>query len=195
MWLETLECINSSCPLCTMCTCMSIVPRHRGLVRHLFYPLFGMDKTTKFFFCYFCSCFSLRLSCYSRPVTVCWCSSLPSSPLAIKSTLYILQHPLEEKRNLRTGRILELSLPQGQCHVIKGRKFSPSRQTQLQKLFSESEKERTLVFYPSKNSINLTKIPPGSYNILVIDGKASPHHLAISCTKSIIVATSPPNYD
>ena len=66
---------------------------------------------------------------------------------------------------------MELSLPVSQCHVIKGRKFSPLRQPQLQKLYTESEKERTLVFYPSKNSINLTKIPPGSYNILVIDGK------------------------
>ena len=84
--------------------------------------------------------------------------------------MYILQHPLEEKRNLRTGRILELSLPYGQCHVIKGRKFSVSRQPQLQQLFTESEKNRTLVFYPSKNSINLTTISPGSYNILVIDG-------------------------
>lgn len=103
-------------------------------------------------------------------MTVCWCSSLPATRLTVKSNLYILQHPLEEKRNLRTGRILELSLPQGQCHVIKGRKFSTSRQPQLQKLFSESEKSRTLVLYPSKNSINLNTIPPGLYNILVIDG-------------------------
>lgn len=101
----------------------------------------------------------------------CWCSSLPEKPLDLKSTVYILQHPLEERRNLRTGRILEIACG-SKCRVVKGRKFSSNgRNPDLRKILTD-ERDRSFVLYPGDDAVKLQDLPVTSegYNIIVIDG-------------------------
>lgn len=101
----------------------------------------------------------------------CWCTSLPETPLTLKSTLYILQHPLEERRNLRTARILEIACGP-KCRIVKGRKFtSNGKNPDLKKILTE-ERNRTFVLYPGEDATKLHYLPHSDqgYNIIVIDG-------------------------
>ncbi|RWS27571.1 DTW domain-containing protein 2-like protein [Leptotrombidium deliense] len=105
----------------------------------------------------------------SRPVSVCWCAYLPVTPLNIKSKLIILQHPSEEKRCLRTAKILELSLASGRCKVIKGKKFSLNKNVELRDLVGTSQK--TLLLFPSTDSVELTNVDLSvPHNVVIIDG-------------------------
>ena len=86
----------------------------------------------------------------------------------MNSKLYILQHPNEEKRCLRTARILELGCPQGHCEVIKGKKFSANKHPQIKQLMKD---ERTLILFPSTSAVQMEEIPPNlPYNLVLIDG-------------------------
>ncbi|KAI1296755.1 tRNA-uridine aminocarboxypropyltransferase 2 [Halotydeus destructor] len=102
-----------------------------------------------------------------RPKVVCWCHSLPQN-LKMKCKLFILQHPMEEKRCLRTARILELGCPPGHCDVIKGKRFSASRFPVLKDLLAD---KKTLLLFPSTNAVQLDDVPPNEeYNVLLLDG-------------------------
>ena len=97
---------------------------------------------------------------------------MPNTPLEIKSKIFILQHPLEEKRNLRTAKIIELLCPEGHCTVIRSRKFSSKRDTVVKSLLESPERERTLLLYPGPTAIKLKQIPsPAAYNICILDGE------------------------
>ncbi|RWS17223.1 DTW domain-containing protein 2-like protein [Dinothrombium tinctorium] len=105
----------------------------------------------------------------SRPISVCWCSFLPIAPLNIKSKLIILQHPSEEKRCLRTAKILELSLAAGRCKVVKGKKFTFNKNAELRDIVANPEK--TLLLFPSADSLDLTNLDlTVPYNVVIIDG-------------------------
>jgi DTW domain-containing protein YfiP len=102
-----------------------------------------------------------------RPKVVCYCSSLPEN-LVLTSKLVILQHPSEEKRCLRTARMLELGCPEGHCTVIKGKKFTSYRMPELKTLFAD---ENTIVLFPSTSAVKLDALPPNvPYNVILIDG-------------------------
>ncbi|KAF6356824.1 DTW domain containing 2 [Rhinolophus ferrumequinum] len=60
----------------------------------------------------------------SRPQKVCLCPFLPLHPLHISTHLYIIQHPAEESKVLRTVPLLAACLPQDKCKVKIGRRFS-----------------------------------------------------------------------
>lgn len=62
-----------------------------------------------------------------RPSNVCLCPFLPANPIAIKSSVFLVQHPREEKRRVRTDYLVKGCLPKEKCFVIKGKKFSPKR--------------------------------------------------------------------
>ncbi|KAI2538530.1 DTWD2 isoform 3 [Pan troglodytes] len=63
----------------------------------------------------------------SRPQKVCLCPFLPAHPLHISTHLYIIQHPAEENKVLRTVPLLAACLPQDKCKVKIGRRFSEER--------------------------------------------------------------------
>ncbi|KAK3096450.1 hypothetical protein FSP39_000280 [Pinctada imbricata] len=108
---------------------------------------------------------------YIRPMTVCWCPFLPSDRLPVSTTVYILQHPFEESRNLRTAPMLMESLPPGKCHIIKGKKFPQHRYTELASILQDP---MTLLLYPDPEAVNITDVPPprgdNSYNLVLLDG-------------------------
>ncbi|XP_066214058.1 tRNA-uridine aminocarboxypropyltransferase 2-like [Saccopteryx leptura] len=63
----------------------------------------------------------------SRPQKVCLCPFLPVHPLHISTHLYIIHHPAEESKVLRTVPLLAACLPQDKCKVKIGRRFSEER--------------------------------------------------------------------
>uniref|UniRef100_A0A803YCW2 tRNA-uridine aminocarboxypropyltransferase n=1 Tax=Meleagris gallopavo TaxID=9103 RepID=A0A803YCW2_MELGA len=62
-----------------------------------------------------------------RPQKVCLCPFLPIHPLKISTCLYIIQHPAEESRVLRTVPLLAACLPPDKCKILVGRRFSEDR--------------------------------------------------------------------
>lgn len=104
-----------------------------------------------------------------RPEKVCLCPYLPVKPLPIKSKLLILQHPSEEKRCLRTAKILELSLPSDKCKVIRGKRFNANRYPELSEALKNPEK--TFLLFPGKSSQQLETVEKcDPHNIIIIDG-------------------------
>ncbi|XP_068026175.1 tRNA-uridine aminocarboxypropyltransferase 2-like [Melanerpes formicivorus] len=63
----------------------------------------------------------------SRPQKVCLCPFLPIHPLKVSTCLYIIQHPAEESRVLRTVPLLAACLPPDKCKILVGRRFSEDR--------------------------------------------------------------------
>ncbi|EDV93391.1 tRNA-uridine aminocarboxypropyltransferase 2 [Drosophila grimshawi] len=105
-----------------------------------------------------------------RPTVVCWCCALPQPPVAVASQIVILQHPAEEKRSLRTALMLQLGLQPGKCVVYKGKRFPNNRHSaDLQRVL---DSPRTLLLYPSKDSVPLEEIDrsAGPYTLVLIDG-------------------------
>ncbi|CAF0728337.1 unnamed protein product [Brachionus calyciflorus] len=88
-----------------------------------------------------------------RPVNVCLCPFLPETIKLDKHIkIWIFQHPFEDKRPLRTTRILEKCLEKNNFKILKGRKFTVERFPELEKVYNN---ENTYVLYPSEDSINL----------------------------------------
>uniref|UniRef100_A0A3P9M8H8 tRNA-uridine aminocarboxypropyltransferase n=1 Tax=Oryzias latipes TaxID=8090 RepID=A0A3P9M8H8_ORYLA len=108
-----------------------------------------------------------------RPQKVCLCPFLPSRPLEVSTCLYVVQHPAEESRVLRTVPLLATCLPQGKCNIIVGRRFSEEKHPELAAVCQDS---RTLILYPGPKSQNLEELvrcqDVGSinHNVIIIDG-------------------------
>uniref|UniRef100_A0A4W4FW80 tRNA-uridine aminocarboxypropyltransferase n=1 Tax=Electrophorus electricus TaxID=8005 RepID=A0A4W4FW80_ELEEL len=110
------------------------------------------------------------LHCY-RPEKVCLCPFLPADPLEVSTCLYIVQHPAEESRVLRTVPLLAACLPKGKCKVLVGRRFNEERHPELASVCKDSH---TLILYPGSDAENLEELdkdfttPP--HNVIIIDG-------------------------
>lgn len=109
---------------------------------------------------------------FSRPEKVCLCPFLPQQPLEVSTCLYIVQHPNEESRVLRTVPLLAACLPQGKCKVIVGRRFSEERHPDLATVCQDS---KTLILYPGPKAKNLEELEEGElgntkHNVILIDG-------------------------
>ncbi|XP_073913111.1 tRNA-uridine aminocarboxypropyltransferase 2 isoform X2 [Castor canadensis] len=107
----------------------------------------------------------------SRPQKVCLCPFLPSCPLPISTHVYIVQHPAEESKVLRTVPLLAACLPQDKCKVKIGRRFSEERDTELSTV---CRKPGTLILYPGAEATNLEDFlldsPVYPSTLILIDG-------------------------
>ncbi|XP_053515481.1 tRNA-uridine aminocarboxypropyltransferase 2-like isoform X2 [Artibeus jamaicensis] len=107
----------------------------------------------------------------SRPQKVCLCPFLPVHPLHISTHLYIIQHPAEESRVLRTVPLLAACLPQDKCRVKIGRRFSEERDPELSTVCRKSS---TLILYPGDEAASLEEFildsPIYPSTIIIIDG-------------------------
>ncbi|XP_006873255.1 PREDICTED: DTW domain-containing protein 2-like [Chrysochloris asiatica] len=107
----------------------------------------------------------------SRPQKVCLCPFLPVHPLHISTHLYIIQHPAEESKVLRTVPLLAACLPQEKCKVKIGRRFSEERDPELSAV---CRKPCTLILYPGAEAANLEEVildsPIYPSTIIIIDG-------------------------
>ncbi|XP_065559875.1 tRNA-uridine aminocarboxypropyltransferase 2-like [Artemia franciscana] len=106
----------------------------------------------------------------NRPEKVCWCPSLPNPRIAIMGRVVVLQHPAEEKRNLKTIPMLKLGLQHGMCTIIRGKKFNSNR-------FHENgislDPKSTVLLYPGRDSKNIYEAAvelDRPYTIILIDG-------------------------
>nr|XP_006993056.1 tRNA-uridine aminocarboxypropyltransferase 2 [Peromyscus maniculatus bairdii] len=107
----------------------------------------------------------------SRPQKVCLCPYLPVHPLQISTHLYIIQHPAEESKVLRTVPLLAACLPPDKCTVKIGRRFSEERDIELSTVCRDSG---TLILYPGAEATNLEEFildsPVYPSTIILIDG-------------------------
>ncbi|XP_055980607.1 tRNA-uridine aminocarboxypropyltransferase 2 [Sorex fumeus] len=107
----------------------------------------------------------------SRPIKVCLCPFLPVHPLHISTHLYIIQHPAEENKVLRTVPLLAACLPQDKCKVKIGRRFSEERDPELSSI---CQKSGTLILYPGAEAANLEEFildsPIYPSTLIIIDG-------------------------
>ena len=78
------------------------------------------------------------------------------------------QHPLEERRAIRTGRMLELGLEEGVCSVVRGAEFS-SPSPALSCLLSSPS---TLLLYPGQEAVPLASLAMEQepLTLLLLDG-------------------------
>ncbi|XP_063066849.1 tRNA-uridine aminocarboxypropyltransferase 2 isoform X1 [Engraulis encrasicolus] len=106
-----------------------------------------------------------------RPVKVCLCPFLPAHPLEVSTGLYIVQHPAEESRVLRTVPLLAACLPPGKCKVFVGRRFNKERNAELAAVCHSS---KTLLLYPGAEARNLEdmseELSGEEHNVIIIDG-------------------------
>ncbi|XP_076614856.1 uncharacterized protein LOC143338383 [Chaetodon auriga] len=108
-----------------------------------------------------------------RPQKVCLCPFLPPQPLEVSTCLYVVQHPAEESRVLRTVPLLAACLPQGKCNVIVGRRFNEEKHPELAAVCRDS---KTLILYPGPKSHNLEElvqyqeVGTVKHNVIIIDG-------------------------
>jgi DTW domain-containing protein YfiP len=95
-----------------------------------------------------------KRSCCSycnRPITVCLCPFMSKQiELKLNVKIWILQHPCEEKRCLRTCVILDKLLKEQNFQILKGRRFSVDKYPQLESVYSNPN---SVVLYPSEESI------------------------------------------
>nr|XP_006009646.1 PREDICTED: DTW domain-containing protein 2 [Latimeria chalumnae] len=107
----------------------------------------------------------------SRPEKVCLCPFLPVNPLNVSTCLYIVQHPAEENRVLRTVPLLAACLPEDKCKVLIGRRFSEDRYPELAAVCRSPQ---TLILYPGAEAANLEELTldhsDSPYNVVIIDG-------------------------
>jgi len=115
-----------------------------------------------------------RLSCEKcrRPQRVCWCAYLPEKPIKIRGKVIVLQHPGEEKRNLKTAPMLLNGLESGCCVIYYGKKFPTRKHEGLAELLSEPN---TFVLFPGVKSRCLKQVVQSysageQYNLVLIDG-------------------------
>ncbi|XP_066037455.1 tRNA-uridine aminocarboxypropyltransferase 2 isoform X2 [Chamaea fasciata] len=106
----------------------------------------------------------------SRPQKVCLCPFLPVHPLKVSTCLYIIQHPAEESRVLRTVPLLAACLPPDKCKILVGRRFNEDRYPELATV---CRNPNTLILYPGIEATNLEEVAVMSSNpsvMIIIDG-------------------------
>ncbi|KAM4710314.1 tRNA-uridine aminocarboxypropyltransferase 2 [Discoglossus pictus] len=107
----------------------------------------------------------------SRPQKVCLCPFLPAHPLNVSTCLYIVQHPAEESRVLRTVPLLAACLPDDKCKVLIGRRFGEERYPELSTV---CRNPGTLILYPGAEAANLEEVSLADvqypYSLIIIDG-------------------------
>jgi len=104
-----------------------------------------------------------------RPESVCLCEYIPNPTIKTRIKIILLQHPNEEKRQIRTGRLLQLGLHPSCCQVIRSRKF-PGQDKTLEEVLKSTS---TVLLYPGNNSRELKESSDGDVNIetvLILDG-------------------------
>ncbi|PKK26128.1 DTW domain containing 2 [Columba livia] len=107
---------------------------------------------------------------YSRPQKVCLCPFLPIHPLKVSTCLYIIQHPAEESRVLRTVPLLAACLPPDKCKILVGRRFSEERYPELATVCRNPD---TIILYPGADATNLEEFAvtsSGPSVMIIIDG-------------------------
>lgn len=107
-----------------------------------------------------------------RPSSVCLCPFLPKKPIDIKSSVYIVQHPREEKRPVRTDYLVKGCLPDDRCFILRGKRFSSKRHPALDAVCNSPN---TVILYPGPSAVKITEVPElcesnEFYNIIVVDG-------------------------
>ncbi|KAM3938977.1 tRNA-uridine aminocarboxypropyltransferase 2 [Leptodactylus fuscus] len=107
----------------------------------------------------------------SRPEKVCLCPFLPAHPLSVSTCLYIVQHPAEESRVLRTVPLLASCLPEDKCKVLIGRRFGEERYPELAAI---CRKPGTFILYPGAEAANLEELSLEDnhhpHSLIIIDG-------------------------
>jgi len=119
-----------------------------------------------------------------RPSRVCLCSFLPENKIKLKMKIIVLQHPDEEKRAIRTGRILELGLHADSCKVYRGKKF-PGGFEELKSVFCSPG---AVLLYPGNESreLNEGSTPdPGVTSVIRLDGTWDQRNPAVQKLKQI----------
>ncbi|XP_063820247.1 tRNA-uridine aminocarboxypropyltransferase 2 [Pseudophryne corroboree] len=107
----------------------------------------------------------------SRPEKVCLCPFLPAHPIHVSTCLYIVQHPAEESRVLRTVPLLAACLPEDKYKVLIGRRFGEERYPELAAI---CRKPSTLILYPGAEAANLEELSLAGdhhqHSLIIIDG-------------------------
>ncbi|XP_010560660.1 PREDICTED: DTW domain-containing protein 2 [Haliaeetus leucocephalus] len=96
-----------------------------------------------------------RLGAACRPQKVCLCPFLPIHPLKVSTCLYIIQHPAEESRVLRTVPLLAACLPPDKYKILVGRRFSEDRYPELATV---CRNPNALILYPGAEATNLEEV-------------------------------------
>uniref|UniRef100_A0A8C5PBK8 tRNA-uridine aminocarboxypropyltransferase n=1 Tax=Leptobrachium leishanense TaxID=445787 RepID=A0A8C5PBK8_9ANUR len=108
---------------------------------------------------------------FRRPQKVCLCPFLPEQPLPVSTCLYIVQHPAEESRVLRTVPLLVACLAEDKCKVLIGRRFGEERYPDLA---SVCKNPSTFILYPGAEASNLEDLPRTDVqhpcSLIIIDG-------------------------
>ncbi|KAK0057979.1 DTW domain-containing protein 2 [Biomphalaria pfeifferi] len=128
---------------------------------------------------------SKRATCdrCKRPLSVCWCPYLPRQPLQVQTNIYILQHPFEESRCLRTVPILQNCLKPDKCQVIIGKRFSQTRHPELVSVLTSPN---TVLLYPGEDATDISSLATDqTYNLVLLDGTWS-QAKGIYCQNSIL---------
>ncbi|RNA05560.1 DTW domain-containing 2 [Brachionus plicatilis] len=126
-----------------------------------------------------------------RPLNVCLCQYLPDTiKLEKHIKIWIFQHPFEDKRPLRTTRILEKCMQEKNFKILKGRKFNIHKFPELEKVYNN---ENSYVIFPSESAINLEEFRQlvnsnekklGEYNPEFVDDEKIFHVILIDGTWS-----------
>ncbi|XP_077318351.1 tRNA-uridine aminocarboxypropyltransferase 2 [Lithobates pipiens] len=107
----------------------------------------------------------------SRPQKVCLCPFLPAQPINVSMNLYIVQHPAEESRVLRTVPLLAACLPEDKCKVLIGRRFGEERYPELAAV---CRNPGTFILYPGAEAANLEELSLAAdqqpRSLIIIDG-------------------------
>ncbi|XP_068127770.1 tRNA-uridine aminocarboxypropyltransferase 2 [Hyperolius riggenbachi] len=106
-----------------------------------------------------------------RPEKVCLCPFLPAHPIHVSTCLYIVQHPAEESRVLRTVPLLAECLPEDKCKVLIGRRFGEERYPELAAVCRNAS---SLILYPGAEAANLEELSLAAdrqpRSLIIIDG-------------------------
>uniref|UniRef100_S4RCL9 tRNA-uridine aminocarboxypropyltransferase n=1 Tax=Petromyzon marinus TaxID=7757 RepID=S4RCL9_PETMA len=109
-----------------------------------------------------------------RPQKVCLCPFLPAHPLEVSTRLYIVQHPAEESRVLRTVPLLAACLSAHSCTVLVGRRFPEDRLPRFPELAQVCRSPNTLVLYPGPGAVDLYDLSVNGavplFTLVLIDG-------------------------
>lgn len=125
---------------------MSINSHHNNEESALGVPdLFNSQRENKRTICKQCE----------RPERVCWCNYLPNPKVLPKSrtTIIILQHPSEKKRNIRTALMALHGIADGHCQIHVRRKLTKS-----DSLYETLQSLNCFLLFPSATSKNITTL-------------------------------------